>query len=56
MSSPLGQREAAAFLHTVGLSGKVVQRIVARHGDKTKAEVSKDPHYAMRNIKGMSLG
>ena len=51
-----GQREAAAFLNTLGLQGKVVQRIVARHGNKTKEEVTKDPYYALRNIKGMTLG
>lgn len=56
MMSVAGQREAAAFLNEVGLRGKVVQRVVARHGDKTKEEISKDPHYAMRNIKGINLG
>ena len=50
-----GQRDAAAFLYKIGLQGKVVQRIVTRHASKTKEEVTKDPYYAMRSIKGMNL-
>jgi hypothetical protein len=50
-----GKREAAVFLQSLGLQGKVVQRIVARHGNDTKEAMEKDPYYAMRNLKGMSL-
>jgi len=33
----------------------VVQRLVARHGNATQAQMQKDPYFAMRNIKGMDL-
>ena len=52
-----GKRDAAVFLQNLGLQskGKVVQRIVARHGNNTKDDMMKDPYDAMRNIKGMDL-
>ena len=50
-----GKREAAQFLQSLGLQGKAVQRIVARHGNGTKEAVTKDPYHAMRGIKGMNL-
>ena len=56
-SHSAGKREAAVFLQSLGLQskGKVVQRIVARHGDNTQAAMKKDPYRAMCNIKGMDL-
>lgn len=52
-----GKREAAVYLQSLGLQskGKVVQRIVARHGNNTKAAMMRDPYRAMCNIKGMDL-
>ena len=42
-------------MQSLGLQGKTVQRVVARHGNATKEAVTKDPYHAMRGIKGMNL-